>query len=87
MRDERRADRRRERKRSQKEFTSNPYKLAKKLFEEKKGEKLECSKEDLEKQLKDTYIDPKRNTKLPPIAGLKKPTAPGMKFNMRSSHS
>ena len=82
MRDERRAVRKKERKRSRKEFMQDPYKFAKKLFDEKKGGKLDCSKEDLETHLKDTYTDPKRHIKLPPIDGLKRPTAPGKKFNM-----
>ena len=82
LRDERRAERRRAQKKTLKEFTSNPYKFAKKLFDEKKGGKLECTKDDLEKHLKETYTDPKRNTKLPPIDGLKRPTAPGKSFNM-----
>ena len=32
--------------------------------------------------MKETYTDPKRNEKLPPMSGLKKPTAPGVQFNM-----
>ena len=32
--------------------------------------------------MKETYTDPKRNEKLPPMSGLKKPTAPGVQFNI-----
>ena len=82
MRDERRAERRKERKKCRKEFVKDPYKFAKKLFDEKKGGKLECTKEELEEHLKKTYTDAERNKKLPPMEGIKRPTAPGKKFNM-----
>ena len=82
MREGRGAERRKERKRYRKEFIQDPHRFAKKLFDEKKGGKLECAKEELEKHLKETYTDPNRDTKLPAMDGLKKPTAPGRKFNM-----
>ena len=82
LREERRAERRKERKRCRKDFIKDPYKFAKKLFDEKKGGKLECTKEELETHLKETYTDPQRNTKLPPMAAMKRPTAPGVQFNM-----
>ena len=61
LRDESRAKRRKERKKSRKDFINEPYKFAKKLFDEKKGGKLECSKEELEKHLKETLT--RRETK------------------------
>ena len=48
FRDKRRAERPGEWKKSRKEFVMDPYKIAKKLFDEKEGGKLECTKEDLE---------------------------------------
>ena len=62
LRDERRAEQQRGQKKTLKEFTSDPYKFAKKLFDEKKCGKLECTKEEFEKHLKQTYMDPKGNT-------------------------
>ena len=49
---------------------------------ESKSEKLECTKEELENHLKATCSDPKREEKLPRMAGLQKTTAPGVAFDM-----
>ena len=84
LRRKRNADRKRERKRCRKGFTSNPYQFGKGLFDENKSGKLTCSKEDLEKHLKETYTDLKRNEELPYINELKKPTSPGVKFNLEN---
>lgn len=74
--------RKEERKKCHAAFVWNPYKFAKSLFEESKSRKLNCSKEDLEKHLKETYTNAKRNEWLPRMTGLKKPSAPGVEFNM-----
>lgn len=47
-----------------------------------KSGKLECMKDELENHLKATYSDPKREDKLSRMAGLQRPTAPGMAFDM-----
>ncbi|KAL9976249.1 hypothetical protein ACROYT_G013521 [Oculina patagonica] len=82
MRRERRLSRRKEKKKVRQQFVKNPYKFAKGLFVESKSGKLECAKEELENHLKATYSDPKREDKLPRMAGLQKPTSPGVAFDM-----
>ena len=82
VRDQRRLDRRREVRKARKDFISDPYKFAKGLFTESKSGKLECTKQELESHLAQTYNDPRREEELPPFPGLKKPTRPGIAFNM-----
>ncbi|KAL9964680.1 hypothetical protein ACROYT_G028355 [Oculina patagonica] len=79
---ERRLSRRKEKKKVRQQFVKNPYKFAKGLFVESKSRKLECAKEELENHLKATYSDPKREDELPRMAGLQKPTSPGVAFDM-----
>ena len=43
---------------------------------------MESTKEELESHLAQTYNDPRREEELPPFPGLKKPTRPGLAFNM-----
>ena len=78
----RRSERRKESKRTREQFLKNPYEVTKKMFTESKSGKLKCSKEELDQHIRDTYSDPQREEPLPPIEGLKHPTAPGVKFQL-----
>ena len=82
MRDQRRLDRKKERTKCRKQFIQDPYKFTKGLFTESKSGRLECSKEELEKHLKDTYSDKTNSAPLPHMEGLRKPTAPGVNFDL-----
>ena len=78
----RRNERGRESKRTREQFLKNPYAATKKMFTESKSGKLKCTKEELDKHICDTYSDPQRKEPLPPMNGLKYPTAPGVKFQL-----
>ena len=78
----RRNERRKESKRTREQFIKNPYAVTKKMFTESKSGKLKCTKEELDKHISDTYSDPQRDEPLPPMSGLKHPTAPGIKFQL-----
>ena len=78
----RRNERRKESKRTREQFIKNPYAATKKMFTESKSGKLKCTKEELDKHISDTYSDPQRDEPLPPMSGLKHPTAPGIKFQL-----
>ena len=69
-------------RKTRKDFLADPYKFAKGLFTENKSGKLECTKEELEKHLAETYSDPRREEDLPPCPGLKRPTHPGSPFDL-----
>ena len=43
---------------------------------------MHCTKEELDKHLKEVYHDPKRAEALPIMPNLLHPTRPGVKFNM-----
>ena len=81
-RNQRRAERRRERKRCYKKFVSDPYKFARALFVESRSGKLQCDKTELEDHIKQTYRDEHRRDELPPMPGLKKPSHPGVPFDL-----
>ena len=83
VREQRRLDRRKEVRKARKDFITDPYKFAKGLFTENKSGKLECTKEELESHLAQTYSDPRRDEEFPPFPGLKKPTRPGVPFNIK----
>ena len=78
----RRAARKKERLKCRETFVKDPYKFAKGLFTEARSGNLECGKDELEAHLKETYSDDKRCDELPDIADLRKPTAPGVGFNL-----
>ena len=82
MRTERRLKTKKERERARKQFLSNPYKFAKGLFTESKSGQLACTKEELEQHVKQTYSDEHREEELPAMSGLKRPSAPGVPFDM-----
>lgn len=82
QRQERRCTRRKERRRAREKFLKDPYETAKKLFVEARSGKLKCTKEELDAHVQKTYSDPKRGEPLPYIKGLKRPTAPGVKFQL-----
>ena len=82
MRQERRLQRKKERRRSCQDFLKNPYGFAKQIFVENKSGKLNCTQEDLEEHLKNTYSDPMRLESLPAMSGIPQPTRPGSQFDM-----
>ena len=82
MRAERRLKRKKERKRCRQRFLKAPFQFAKHLFAESKSGTLNCTKEELNRHLKETYSDPKRNEPLADIRGIPKPTRPGVEFDM-----
>jgi len=83
LREQRRVERKKEVKETRKKFLDDPYKFAKGLFTENKGGKLECTKEELESHLAQTYNDPRRDEDLQqPSGGLQRPTAPGVAFDL-----
>ena len=79
---ERRPSRRQKKKKVRQGFIKDPYKFAKGLFSESKSGKLECTKEELENHLKETYSDPEGQYRLPRMAGLQTPTTPSVAFDM-----
>ena len=81
-RQERRYTRRREGKRVRERFIKDPYGEAKKLFTEPRSGKLNCSKEELDLHVKQTYSDPLRNQPLPELESLKRPASPNVSFNV-----
>ena len=82
QRKERRCTRRKESKRARNQFLKNPYDSAKKLFTEARSGKLKCTKEEVEAHVRQTYSDPKREEPLPYIKGLRRPTSPGVDFDL-----
>ena len=83
MREQRRVERKKEVRKTRKQFLDDPYKFAKSLFTESKTGKMECTKEELEKHLADTYNDPRREEELEqPTGGLQRPTQPGVSFDL-----
>ena len=82
MKTERRLKTKKERGKARKSFLANPYKYAKGLFAEKRSGRLQCSKEDLEKNIESTYSDHDRYSEVTAMPGLKKPSAPGIPFDM-----
>ena len=83
MREQRRVERRKEVKKSRKEFLEDPYKFAKGLFLESKAGKIKCTKGELEEgHLANTYSDPRRDEELSPFTGRKRPTQPRVQFDL-----
>ena len=82
MRQERRFQRKKQRRRSCQNFLKNPYGFAKQIFVESKSGKLNCTQRDLEDHLKKTYCDPTRHENPPAMSGIPCPTRPGSQFDM-----
>ena len=82
MRKERKLKRRREKVKTRKSFIRDPYKFAKGIFTESKSGTLKCTKEELESHLQQTYSDPRRAERLPHMRNLKRPTKPGVQFDL-----
>ena len=82
QRHERRCIRRKESRRARKQFLKNPYEEAKKLFTQPRSGKLNCTKEELDAHVRQTYSDPKRNETLPDMRDLERPTAPGVSYQL-----
>ena len=82
QRKERRCTRRKESRRAREKFLKNPFNTAKKLFTEARSGKLKCTKEELDAHVKQTYSDPRRDEPLPHMRGLKRPTSPGVSFDL-----
>ena len=59
----------------------NPFKFAKSIFQEKRSGILECTKAEMENHLKKTYSDEGRETALPEMLGIPKPSAPGIPYD------
>ena len=82
QRHERRCSRRRVRRRAREEFLKNPYEATKKLLTEAWSGKLKCTKEELDAHVRQTYSDPNRDEPLSDMRGLKRPTAPGVSYQL-----
>lgn len=82
LRDQRKLERKKERTKCRREFIQDPYKYTKGLFTESKSGRLECTREELEEHLKDTYSDKTKEAELPDMKGFRRPTAPGAQFDM-----
>ena len=82
QRHERKCTRRKERRRARDQFLKNPYEAAKKLFTEGRSGKLKCTKEELDAHVRQTYSDPNRDEPLSDMRGLKRPTAPGVSYQL-----
>ena len=59
----------------------NPFKFVKGIFQEKRSRTLECTKAEMENHLKKTYSDEGRETALPEMSGIPKPSAPGIPYD------
>ena len=79
---ERRCTKRKERRIAHEQFLKNPYEAAKKLFTEARSGKLKCTKEELDAHVRQTYSDPTTGDPLPDMRGLKRPTAPGVSYQL-----
>ena len=53
------------------------------MFAEPRSGELSCSKEELDDHVRSTYSDPKRDDPIPHIEDLKRPSPPGVPFNMK----
>ncbi|XP_072047083.1 uncharacterized protein [Amphiura filiformis] len=73
---------RKKREQSRRSFFMNPHHFTKKLFEQSKSGELSVPQEELEDHLKETYSDQQRQVPMPNIAGLVKPTQPGVQFEL-----
>ena len=82
QRHERRCTRRKERRRAREQFLKNPYEAAKKLFTEERSGKLKCTKEEVDAHVRQTYSDPNRDEPLSDMRGLKRPTTPGVSYQL-----
>ena len=82
QRHERKCTRRKERRRAREQFLKNPNEAAKKLFTEARSGKLKCTKEELDAHVRQTYSDPNRAEPLSDMRGLKRPTAPGVSYQL-----
>ena len=83
LRQERKKERRKLRKRCHQSFMQNPFKFAKGISQEKRSGILECTKAEMENHLKKTYSDEGRETALPEMSGIPKPSAPGIPYDTR----
>ena len=87
MRCERKLERRKKRKFTRSKFIENPFKFAKTLFQETRSGRLECTKDEMENHLKETYNDKERENELSDMKGIPKPTAPGVKYDLSELRS
>jgi hypothetical protein len=72
---------RRERTRKRAQFMANPFKFIKTLLGDKRSGRLECSKEEVEEYLRQTYGDERRNEDLQECEKLVKPEPPSTEFD------
>ena len=77
-----RCERRKENRKTRKQFLKNPYEVTKKMFTEATSGTRKCTKQKLDDHIKETYSDTKRDEILPPMEGSKRPTKPGIKFDL-----
>ena len=68
--------------RKDKEFNNDPFKFVKRIFIESKSG-TQCTKEELEDKLKETYSDPKKGERFPYMKKLSRPMKPGMLLDMQ----
>ena len=78
----RRIQRRKEGQRARSKFLKNPYEETKKLFVAQKSGNLECSKEELDDHVRETYRDEKRYDPLPTMNKLIPPPVPKISFRL-----
>ena len=79
---ERKLNRKKEKEKTKKEFTNDPFKFVKGIFTKSNSGTLNCTKEELEDLFKETYNDSKRGERLPYMKKLNTPTKPGIQFDM-----
>ena len=77
-----RLNRRKASKQTREKFLKQPFEFTKKLFVEARSGSLECTKDELDQHIKETYSDALRESSLPFMGGLRCPTRPGQEFNL-----
>jgi hypothetical protein len=72
----------RDRARKRAQFISNPFEFLKKLLGDKRSGRLQCPREEVEKHLRETHNDPRRDEALEYCAGLLQPEEPTVAFDL-----
>ena len=74
--------RRRERARKRAAFINNPFGFMKELLGQKRSGRLDCSKEEVDKYLHDTFSDPTRDQDLGQCKSVIRPPEPAEAFDL-----
>ena len=73
----------RERARKRAAFINNPFGFMKELLGQKRSGRLDCSKEEVDKYLHDTFSDPTRDQDLGQCKSVIRPPEPAEAFDLR----